>query len=282
MFRPITGSTRLALRQSFSSQFSRTVRPPRRLLSTAPKRTSRNWKNTSLRWGLAAGIVYWYNTTSLFAEQPYYNDQSLFLNEPQPLPTVESISQERRERAQRQELAEKRTEKSVEIPTTTDGQEPTPDDDSVSAAGQSPEELEEEAGQQGAFNEETGEINWDCPCLGGMAHGPCGEEFRAAFSCFVYSKDEPKGMDCIEHFKGMQDCFRQHPDVYGEELAEDGDEEGGMDVPANGEAPPSDEKEPIQTPSQPSQNSTKIDTTEKVKAVAKKGKKVNPSEDESN
>lgn len=38
--------------------------------------------------------------------------------------------------------------------------------------GGSPEELEQEAGQQGAFNPETGEINWDCPCLGGMAHGP--------------------------------------------------------------------------------------------------------------
>lgn len=61
--------------------------------------------------------------------------------------------------------------------------------------------LEDEAGQQGAFNPETGEINWDCPCLGGMAHGPCGEEFRAAFSCFVYSKEEPKGMECIEKFK---------------------------------------------------------------------------------
>lgn len=34
------------------------------------------------------------------------------------------------------------------------------------------EELEQEADQQGAFNPETGEINWDCPCLGGMAHGP--------------------------------------------------------------------------------------------------------------
>lgn len=32
--------------------------------------------------------------------------------------------------------------------------------------------LEDEAGQEGAFNPETGEINWDCPCLGGMAHGP--------------------------------------------------------------------------------------------------------------
>lgn len=65
----------------------------------------------------------------------------------------------------------------------------------------SPEALEEEAGQQGAFNPETGEINWDCPCLGGMADGPCGEEFKAAFSCFVYSTEEPKGMDCIEKFQ---------------------------------------------------------------------------------
>lgn len=62
-----------------------------------------------------------------------------------------------------------------------------------------------------------------------MAHGPCGDEFRAAFSCFVYSKEEPKGMDCIERFKGMQDCFREHPDVYGGEL-EDEDEEGGDGV----------------------------------------------------
>lgn len=61
--------------------------------------------------------------------------------------------------------------------------------------------LEEEAGQEAAFNPETGEINWDCPCLGGMAHGPCGEEFKAAFSCFVYSEEEPKGIDCIEKFK---------------------------------------------------------------------------------
>ena len=64
-----------------------------------------------------------------------------------------------------------------------------------------PQALEEEADQQGAFNPETGEINWDCPCLGGMAHGPCGEEFKTAFSCFVYSEADPKGMDCIEKFQ---------------------------------------------------------------------------------
>lgn len=76
--------------------------------------------------------------------------------------------------------------------------------------------------QKGAFDPETGEINWDCPCLGGMADGPCGEEFKEAFSCFVYSKEEPKGIDCIEKFQAMQQCFRKHPEVYSEELrAED-------------------------------------------------------------
>jgi hypothetical protein len=135
---------------------------------------------------------------------------------------------------------------------------------------------EEQAGGESAYNEETGEINWDCPvsdifltqadisgasvmplasanadvfpslacsspatitttitttttihnpqpksaptsqCLGGMAQGPCGEDFKAAFSCFVHSDQEPKGVDCVEKFKAMQDCFRKHPDVYGE------------------------------------------------------------------
>lgn len=64
-----------------------------------------------------------------------------------------------------------------------------------------PQALEEEAEGEGAFNPETGEINWECPCLGGMAHGPCGDQFKQAFSCFVYSKEETKGIDCIEHFK---------------------------------------------------------------------------------
>lgn len=79
--------------------------------------------------------------------------------------------------------------------------EPTPAPEAPTHEPGSPQALEEEAGQQGAFNPETGEINWDCPCLGGMADGPCGEEFKAAFSCFVFSTEEPKGMDCIEKFQ---------------------------------------------------------------------------------
>lgn len=60
-----------------------------------------------------------------------------------------------------------------------------------------------------------GEINWACPCLGGMATGPCGVEFREAFSCFHYSTAEPKGSDCLEPFRQMSDCMAQYPNVYG-------------------------------------------------------------------
>lgn len=91
----------------------------------------------------------------------------------------------------------------------------------IDAVGGGAAELEEEAEGEGAFNPETGEINWDCPCLGGMAHGPCGPQFREAFSCFIFSTEEPKGMDCIEKFQGMRDCFQEHPDVYKDELMDD-------------------------------------------------------------
>lgn len=119
-------------------------------------------------------------------------------------------------------------------PSPTPSVDPSPNE----ADPSSPEGLKEEAHQQGAFNEETGEINWDCPCLGGMAHGPCGEEFRAAFSCFVYSMEQPKGMDCIDRFKGMQDCFRQHPDVYGAELDEEDEEAAALENGAGAAATP--------------------------------------------
>ncbi|KAJ3772105.1 hypothetical protein EV361DRAFT_877798 [Lentinula raphanica] len=90
---------------------------------------------------------------------------------------------------------------------------------------------------QGAYNPETGEINWDCPCLGGMAYGPCGPEFREAFSCFIYSEEEPKGINCVEKFQAMQTCFRAHPEVYADEIMDDDEgsqtaEGASEDVPA--------------------------------------------------
>lgn len=67
----------------------------------------------------------------------------------------------------------------------------------------------------------NGEINWNCPCLGGMATGPCGVEFREAFSCFHYSEAEPKGSDCYDAFQTMQECFAKYPTVYNQNLDDD-------------------------------------------------------------
>ncbi|XP_039627222.1 mitochondrial intermembrane space import and assembly protein 40-like isoform X1 [Polypterus senegalus] len=67
----------------------------------------------------------------------------------------------------------------------------------------------------------NGDINWNCPCLGGMASGPCGEQFKSAFSCFHYSKEEVKGSDCIEEFRTMQECMQRFPELYPQEEDED-------------------------------------------------------------
>ncbi|EIW62445.1 uncharacterized protein TRAVEDRAFT_26201 [Trametes versicolor FP-101664 SS1] len=111
-------------------------------------------------------------------------------------------------------------------------------------AGEAEEGESGGSGAGGAFNPETGEINWDCPCLGGMAHGPCGLQFREAFSCFVFSEAEPKGIDCVEKFKMMQECFREHPDVYGDDIMNDDDDE---DLPPLSDAAPSADTAEIPT-----------------------------------
>jgi intermembrane space import and assembly protein 40 len=136
---------------------------------------------------------------------------------------------------------------STEPPSVTEPSSPqqtagaaTPAEAQVGPQPGSPEGLEEEAGPEGAFNPETGEINWDCPCLGGMANGPCGEEFKAAFSCFVYSSDDPKGMDCIDKFQQMQDCFRKYPEIYGAELQDDEEEDSASPVAGAEAAGPRD------------------------------------------
>ncbi|KAF7592231.1 Oxidoreductase [Aspergillus hancockii] len=197
----------------------------RRLISTTTpaEAKSRSWKNTAVRLGLAAGAVYYYNTSNVFAENPSFSllSQPKTESNSDSLPTLDSIKprirEERAPKPSTPQLADVSQPAAQELPL-------------AEGALKSPQELEEEAGQEAAFNPETGEINWDCPCLGGMAHGPCGEEFKAAFSCFVYSEEEPKGMDCIEKFKGMQDCFRQYPEHYGAELEDDEEAGAGASV----------------------------------------------------
>lgn len=63
----------------------------------------------------------------------------------------------------------------------------------------------------------NGDINWNCPCLGGMASGPCGSQFKEAFSCFHYSKEEVKGSECIDYFRNMQECMQRYPELYPQE-----------------------------------------------------------------
>ncbi len=142
-------------------------------------------------------------------------------------PTLDALTLSTHEKKPKQSsvLSSLASDKNSNSETTSFTSSPSGSNPTSTPSASDPAELEEEASSEGAFNPATGEINWDCPCLGGMAHGPCGEQFRAAFSCFVFSEEEPKGMDCIDKFKGMQDCFREHPDVYAAELEGDDDEE---------------------------------------------------------
>lgn len=113
------------------------------------------------------------------------------------LPTVDSVIEEKRKEINAR--LENPREKQQKLESKTE--EPSGSQAQTTAVAEGLGEVEEEAGQQAAFNPETGEINWDCPCLGGMADGPCGEQFKTAFSCFVYSDQEPKGMECIDKFQ---------------------------------------------------------------------------------
>jgi hypothetical protein len=159
---------------------------------------------------------------------PDHLDPKADYDDPNP-PTIDAITKSTREKKRKQGsiLTSIASEEDHDTATpNVAAQSLRPNSDNMLASISSdPADLEDEASSEGAFNPATGEINWDCPCLGGMAHGPCGEEFRAAFSCFVFSEEEPKGMDCIEKFQGMQNCFREHPDVYAAELEGDDDEE---------------------------------------------------------
>mmetsp|Transcript_96330 Transcript_96330/g.133618 ORF Transcript_96330/g.133618 Transcript_96330/m.133618 type:complete len:128 (-) Transcript_96330:216-599(-) len=90
------------------------------------------------------------------------------------------------------------------------------------AAHFSSDESGEEDERMGAVGPD-GEIDWDCPCLQGMTKGPCGEPFKEAFACFVHSKAEPKGEDCLLEMRAMHDCIMAHP----EHFESDGEESDG-------------------------------------------------------
>ena len=94
----------------------------------------------------------------------------------------------------------------------------------------------------------NGDINWNCPCLGGMAVGPCGLEFREAFSCFHYSKSEVKGSECLEQFAKLQICMKDFPELY-EEKKKDGGEEPEAEADSKKEEEESTKDSPSSTDS---------------------------------
>jgi len=60
-----------------------------------------------------------------------------------------------------------------------------------------------------------GNINWDCPCLGGLgSEGPCVDSFKEAFSCWFFSESEEKGEECVEKFFDMSDCMKNNAEFY--------------------------------------------------------------------
>lgn len=65
----------------------------------------------------------------------------------------------------------------------------------------------------------NGDLNWTCPCLGGLPYGPCGFEFREFFSCLHYAKDDDKSdtikaEECFPKFSAMKECFSKFPKLY--------------------------------------------------------------------
>ncbi|CAK7204690.1 Oxidoreductase [Sporothrix eucalyptigena] len=245
-----------------SAQLARAIRHPavsggaRRFASTTAGSSGGTWKGSVARWGLAAGALYWYNTSPIFADEatrhnmissstsPAANtDAATIVPDESEFRTVDALLEEKQKAAVEKKAAEAKktagTKKADKADTSAPSAATPPSGGEGGAivGDGSPEALEDEASQQGAFNPETGEINWDCPCLGGMADGPCGEDFKAAFSCFVYSTEEPKGMDCIEKFQHMQDCFRKYPEIYGAELGDD-EQEGEGNGPDNQQPTP--------------------------------------------
>ncbi|XP_047439205.1 coiled-coil-helix-coiled-coil-helix domain containing 4b [Mugil cephalus] len=105
----------------------------------------------------------------------------------------------------------------------------------------------------------SGEINWNCPCLGGMASGPCGTEFKEAFSCFHYSKEEVKGSDCLEQFSAMQECMQRYPELYPQEddkSSQDSKDSESVSTETSGANSTSDPEQDSDTTQQPNTESS--------------------------
>merc|ERR1711865_943740 len=85
---------------------------------------------------------------------------------------------------------------------------------------------------------------FECPCVQTLVQGPCGTEFKTAYLCFINSNEEQKGMDCVDLFIAMQDCFKEHPETFEKYAAlsggdDDDDDEEEFDEPPTPSPEPS-------------------------------------------
>lgn len=69
-----------------------------------------------------------------------------------------------------------------------------------------------------AIDPVTGEINWNCPCMGNNTQGPCGELFKNAFKCFISNRDNLE--ICTDKFTKMNKCQAKYPLIYNDEKEE--------------------------------------------------------------
>eukprot|EP00897_Mesotaenium_endlicherianum_P005477 jgi/Mesen1/4958/ME000248S04240 len=95
-----------------------------------------------------------------------------------------------------------------------------------SGAGSVFEALAAEAGGEGEEeldDDERARRALACPCVAELRDGPCGESFVEAFTCYIKSKADEKGSDCIKPFLAMQTCIQAHPEAFN--FDEEGDDE---------------------------------------------------------
>ncbi|KFY20692.1 hypothetical protein V491_03510, partial [Pseudogymnoascus sp. VKM F-3775] len=165
---------------------SRVASPSRKFLTTSAAPKKRTWKGAAVRWGLAGAGLYYYNTTDIFAEQEEAAisrlEESIHHIQQSELPTIEAIVAEKRARAaaraaedeakakaaataeaaaaaaRTSDASEEPQGSGVAVPVT---EQAAGSGDESDVQGAAIEDLEAEAGQEGAFNPETGEINWD-------------------------------------------------------------------------------------------------------------------------
>merc|ERR1712028_17533 len=105
---------------------------------------------------------------------------------------------------------------------------------------------------------------FECPCVQTLVQGPCGTEFKTAYLCFINSNEEQKGMDCVDLFIAMQDCFKEHPETFEKYAALSGGDDDDDDDEEEFDEPPTPSPEPS-TPvdSQPSTDASPNTADEK-------------------